>query len=88
MFVVCVATLLMSKLPLLVEIPVGSGMTTAEWPHKVPSPPTNEKKTRLLLYVMCAHVATEGGFLPVAVLSFSFGVFKLHGGDDRGCDMY
>ena len=36
-----------------------------------------------MLYVMCAHDATRGGFLPVAVLSFSSGVFNLHGDDEK-----
>jgi len=34
-----------------------------------------------------ALAATGGGSLPLEILSFSFRVFKLHGGNERGCKM-
>lgn len=76
----------MSKMLLLVESPSRIDMTTSEWPHNFPSPPTDEKKTILFLSVMCAHAATRGGFLPITILSFSFGVSNLHGADERSCN--
>jgi len=48
------------------------------------STPPLMKKLILWLFVRFAHAAI-GGSLPIIVLFFSSRVFKLHGGDEKGC---
>lgn len=71
---------------LVVKIPPVSDMNTLEWSDKSRSLPLPMRKKISVLYVMCAHATTGGGFLPVAILSFSSRVFNMHGGAERRCN--